>query len=230
MLGLILAMFACQPDEFNLGGVLSKSDLEYSITQDATDPNMVILESLTPGVTPLWVTPMGRSTRVKDTLRFPFAGDYEFIYGVESAGGLVQADAFQLNITTNNFDYVTNPLWTMLTGGVGQSKTWVLDLFPKDEAPTYAKYFVGPLYFYGTDDSWATVTEGQTVEGDSWNWKADWAGNGSWLFGSETQLDYGTMTFDLIGGAHLTVDHKILGRQESGTFMLDATNHTMRTN
>lgn len=229
MLGLILAMFACQPDEFNLGGVLSKSDLQYSITQDATDPNMVILESLTPGVTPLWVTPMGRSTRVKDTLRFPFAGEYQFVYGVESAGGLVQADTYQLNITTDNFDYVTDPLWTMLTGGVGESKTWVLDLFPKDEAPSYAKYFVGPLYFYGTDDSWATVTEGQTVEGDSWNWKADWAGNGSWLFGSETQLDYGTMTFDLIGGAHMTVDHKILGRQESGSFMLDASNHTMRT-
>lgn len=229
LLGLVLALFACSPDEFNLGGVLSKSDLNYRITQDAADPNMVILESLTPGVTPLWITPMGRSTRVKDTLRFPFAGDYQFIYGVESAGGLVQADAYPLSITTNNFDYVNDPLWTLLTGGVGQSKTWVLDLFTKDVAPTYGKYFKGPLFFYGTNDSWESVTNGVAVGGDSWNWQADWVGNGSWMFGSETRLDYGTMTFDLIDGAHLTTDHLILGRQESGTFMLDAVNHTMRS-
>lgn len=229
LLGLVLALFACSPDEFNLGGVLSKDDLNYRITQDAADPNMVILESLTPGVTPLWITPMGRSTRVKDTLRFPFAGDYQFIYGVESAGGLVQADAYPLSITTNNFDYVNDPLWTLLTGGVGQSKTWVLDLFTKDVAPTYGKYFKGPLFFYGTNDSWESVTNGVAVGGDSWNWQADWVGNGSWMFGSETRLDYGTMTFDLIDGAHLTTDHLILGRQESGTFMLDAVNHTMRS-
>ncbi len=231
LLGLVMALFACQPDEFSLGKLLSKEDLSYRITQDADDPNMVILESLTPGVTPLWITPMGRSTRVKDTLKFPFAGDYEFTYGVESAGGLIQDDAYPLTITTNNFTYINDPLWEMLTGGVGQSKTWVLDLFPEEEAPAYAKYFVGPLYFYGTDDSWETVTEGIAApEGsDSWNWKADWAGNGSWLFGEETELDYGTMTFDLIDGAHMEVDHKILGRQESGTFMLDADNHTLRS-
>ena len=229
LLVLVLALFACHPEEFNLGKTLSKEDLSFRITQDANDPNMVILESLTPGATPLWTTPMGRSTRVKDTLRFPFAGDYEFNYSVLSAGGLVEADKYNLSITTNNFDYVTDPLWTMLTGGVGKSKTWVLDLFPKDVAPTFDKYFKGPLYFYGTADSWTTVTEGKTVEGDSWNWQADWLGNGSWLFGSETQLDYGTMTFDLIGGAHLAVNHKILGRNETGNFMLDAKNHTMRT-
>lgn len=229
LLGMVLALFACQPEEYNLGKVLSKADLKYTITQNPDDPNMVILESTTPGVTPLWITPMGRSIRVKDTLRFPFAGEYQFIYGVESAGGLVQADSYTLNITTNNFDYVNNPLWTLLTGGVGHSKTWVLDLFPKDVAPSYAKYFKGPLYFYGTNDSWESVTDGVAVGGDSWNWQADWTGNGSWLFGSETRLDYGTMTFDLIDGAHLKTNHLILGRQENGTFMLDATNHTMRT-
>lgn len=227
--GLFLAFTACQPEEFSLGTLLSKDQLKYSITQDKADPNMIILESLTPGVTPLWTTPAGRSTQVKDTVRIPFAGEYSFTYGVESAGGFVEADSYKLTVTTNNFSYVNDPLWTLLTGGVGNKKTWVLDLFPKNQAPSYAKYFKGPLYFYGTADSWATVTEGKTVSGDSWNWQADWVGNGSWLFGSETNLDYGTMTFSLINGATLEVDHKILGKQQTGKFMLDAQNHTMRT-
>ncbi|HKJ41867.1 MAG TPA: hypothetical protein VKA27_07210, partial [Sunxiuqinia sp.] len=77
LLGLILAFAACQPEEFNMGKILSKEDLKYSITQDANDPNMVILESQTPGVTPLWVTPTGRSTNVKDTVKIAFAGDYK---------------------------------------------------------------------------------------------------------------------------------------------------------
>lgn len=62
------------------------------------------------------------------------------------------------------------------------------------------------------------MTEGQTVEGDVWNWQPDWKGN-SWLMAAG---DYGSMTFSLKGNAVITVDHKMLGRQESGTFFLDA--------
>ena len=240
LLGMAMALFACQPDEFSLGSLLSKEDLEYSITQNADDPNMVILESQTPGFTPLWVTPTGRSTKLIDTLRFPFAGDYKFVYGVQSNGGFVQADTFNLSITTNNFNYVDDPLWTMLTGGVGQSKTWVLDLFTQDVAPNYSKYFVGPQYFWGTEDTWKSfhlLADGISREEvnaqlgieDGWNWDADWAGNGSWLFGGEPAQDYGTMTFDLIDGPHLIVDHLVSGIQESGTYTFDADAKTMRT-
>lgn len=243
-IGMVAALFACQPDEFSLGSLLTKEDLKYSITQDATDPNMVILESQTPGFTPLWVTPTGRSTKLVDTLRFPFSGDYKFVYGVQSDGGFVQADTFRLSITTNNFDYVTDPLWTMLTGGVGQSKTWVLDLFPQEVAPNYSKYFVGPQYFWGTGDNWETyhlrsdgvsrddVNEQYGLSGDDgsgWEWNADWAGNGSWLFGGEPAQDYGTMTFDLINGPHLIVDHFVSGKQESGTYTFDADAKTLKT-
>ena len=242
LLGMVMALFACQPDEFSLGSLLSKEDLQYSITQNPNDPNMVILESLTPGMTPLWITPVGRSTKLKDTLRFPFAGDYQFIYGVQSAGGFVQADAYNLTITGNNFDYVTDPLWTMLTGGVGESKTWVLDLFPKDVAPNFSKYFVGPQYFWGTGDNWETfhlLADGVSrdevnaqfglTSATGWNWDADWAGNGSWLWGGGPAQFYGTMTFDLIDGPHLTIDNVVSGTQGSGTYMFDAKAKTMRT-
>lgn len=222
---MALAFTACQPEDYTMGEMISKNQLEYSITQNPDDPNMLLLESLTPGVTPLWITPMGRSTRIKDTVLIPFAGDYNFIYGVQSEGGFVQADTFKLSITTNNLMYVQDPLWEKLTGGVGKEKTWLLDL---DENGV-SKYFNGPLYFYGTDDSWESmalykngkdadaVKEALGIE-DTWYWESSWKGN-EWMMQAG---DYGSMTFSLKGNATVTVDNKMLGRQEEGTFFLDA--------
>ncbi|WP_163710662.1 hypothetical protein [Mangrovibacterium lignilyticum] len=191
LLGMVLALFACQPDEFSLGKILSKEDLTYRITQDANDPNMVILESLTPGATPLWVTPMGRSSRVKDTLRFPFPGDYEFIYGVESAGGLVQADAFPLSITTTNLSYVSDQFWVMLTGGAGNSKTWISD------TGEYGK----KQGFYSCYDPAATWDD---MVNDNGNWKPE-----GYVWWEPSNGDVGNtaadlaqfMTFSLASGA-----------------------------
>lgn len=45
-------------------------------------------------------------------------------------------------------------------------KTWEIDL--KEDGSHYK--FDGPSYFYGLDDSWATVTNNQPVVGDVWNW------------------------------------------------------------
>lgn len=231
----VLMLASCSPDDINLGlKDVKPEDLEegiaYTIEMDAEIPNLVHLKSKMGNTyTPLWNHPQGRSQSHEVTLRIPFAGTYEVEFGVMTRGGAVYGQKATFTLDQMNTDFIKDELWTLLSGGVGQSKTWVLDLFPKDEAPAFCKQFVGPMYFYGTADSWLTVTEGQTVAGDSWNWKADWAGNGSWLFGSETQLDYGTMTFDLIDGAHLTVDHKILGKQQAGTYLLDTENKTMRT-
>ncbi|PRY96229.1 hypothetical protein BY457_11692 [Marinilabilia salmonicolor] len=216
---MTLLFSACQPEEYELGQMLSKEDLKYSIVQDAEDPNMVILMARNDGYAPFWTTPMGRSTRVNDTVRIPFEGNYDFVYGVVTPGGVIQADTFTLELTTTNLNYVNDPLWTKLTGGVGEEKTWLLDL----NADGQSRYFVGPLYFYGTDDSWATVTEGQTIEGDTWNWQADWEGN-QWIMPA---ADYGTMTFSLKGNATVTVNHEVLGRVDNGTYFLDADAKTL---
>lgn len=211
LLGMILALFACQPDEFSLGSLLSKEDLKYSITQNPDDPNMVILESLTPGVTPLWITPSGRSQLLKDTVKIAFAGDYQFVYGVESAGGLVQADTLNLTITTDNYDYVKDPLWVLLTGGVGESKTWVLD----NGQYGLAK---GPLHFAdpSRDQVWG-------------NYEINWDPSGADI--GATDQDYAsTMTFDLIGGPHITsVKPNEDEVTEHGVFGFNATNHTLST-
>ena len=211
---------ACQPDEYELGDLLKKEELKYSITQDASDPNAIVLQAQNPGHQPFWITPMGRSTLAQDTVRIPFEGEYSFVYGVISAGGVVQADTFKLNLTTTNLNYVNDPLWTLLSGGVGEEKTWYLDLNAEEES----RYFAGPLYFYGTDDSWATVTDGEVIEGDSWNWSPDWKGN-TWLMPA---ADYGSMTFSLKGNASIKVDHTVLGKSETGTYFLDVNAKTLQ--
>ncbi len=213
---LIVGMASCAPDKYELGTALSKSDLHYEITQNPDDPNMIILNSLTAGYTPLWQTPMGRSTAVTDTVLLPFSGIYEFIYGVQSNGGYVQADTFTLDVTTTNLSYVNDPFWTALSGGVGKSKTWYLDL----DADAVCRYFTGPMYYYGTDNGWLGECYGE----DCWNWLPDYAGN-SWLMEA---ANYGSMTFDLIDGANVTVDNLVLpSNNGSGTYMLDNADYSL---
>ncbi len=225
LLVLLLAIAACKPEQYQLGNIISKEDLKYSITQNSADPNEIFLESMTDGANPLWITPMGRSTRVQDTVRLPFAGEYMFVYGATSAGGFVQADTFKLTLTTNNLSYVDDPLWTMLSGGVDNEKEWLLDL---DENGV-SKFFAGPLYFYGTEDSWESVALLATGMGrdevnatlgisDGWNWNPDWPGN-TWLMDAG---DYGSMTFSLKGNAIYSAEHKMLARTDNGTYFLDA--------
>jgi len=211
-IGLVTLFTACSPDEFKLGSVLDKSELKFSIIPDAQDPNMIILKSLTPGLTPQWITPLGKSTRVQDTVKIAFPGKYSFIYGVECAGGLVQADTFNITITTTNLTYVNDPLWTNLTGGVGKSKIWV---------PDNGKYGFAAGFMSYADPS-ATQEYG--------NYSINWDPGNSTVGATDTDLT-GTMTFDLINGPHLTVvKPNEAGAATSGTYYLDATNHTLSTN
>ena len=208
----LLLLNACTPKELELGALMDKGNLKYSITQDATDPNMIILKSLTPNVTPQWITPYGRSIRVQDTVKIAFPGTYAFIYGVESQGGLVQADTTYVTITTTNLTYVNDPLWTNLCGGAGKSKTWV---------PDNGKYGFAAGFMSYADPSVTQEYENFTI-----NWDP---GNSS-LGLADNDLT-GTMTFDLIGGPHMTVvKPNESGAPTSGTYYLDATNHTLSTN
>ena len=105
--------------------------------------------------------------------------------------------------------------WTMLTGGVGNSKTWLLDL----DANGISLKFGGPKWFYTSGMSWASfhnIAGENYLDSEQWDsstaidpryasewyWAADWAGNG-WICGA---ADYGTMTFDLINGANVDVN------------------------
>ena len=213
-------MASCKPDEYQLGELYSKNDLKYRIYQNPADSNMIILESQTPNVTPYWIHPQGYSTRVKDTLRIPFPGVYVFVYGVLSPGGLVQADTFYLTINTTNLMYVSDTLWTYLTGGPGNEKVWLLDI---DENGV-SKYFNGPCYWMGGDNGWHY--ECMVENGICWYWEASYAGN-EWM---GDKGDHGIMIFSLKGGAYVTVNHKLyqeLGIQ-NGTFDFNVKKKTIK--
>ncbi len=98
--------------------------------------------------------------------------------------------------------------------------TWEIDIKDDGKSTTFA----GPVYFYGTDDSWASVTNNQPVVGSSWSWLADatqtWAFDGTagckgamtiWNNGgkdsiSVTKVDKAGLSTTLKGA--LTIDEK----------------------
>ena len=223
---LFLSLTACSPDDYDLGSKdVTTADLAegiaYSVTVDQAT-NTVLLKSLMADrYNVSWIHPQGRSQAKEVTLQIPFGGTYDVVFGVETRGGIVYGDTCHFTLNNTNPDLLTDELWTLITGGVGKSKTWVLDL----DADGVSKYFVGPLYFYGTDDNWDTAHGTPAPEGsDSWNWNADWAGN-NWITAAK---DFGTMTFDLNNGAHVQVNDLDNGASYNGTFLLDTENHTIQ--
>ncbi len=230
-LTLFFGMVACSPDEHSLGDLgLTKADLNegtgFDIIYDESNPNIVTLKSkLSSSYQVLWDEPQGRVQGSEVTLKIPFAGTYACRMGVETRGGIVYGDSTTFTVNQFCADFVNDPLWTYVTGGVGNSKKWYLDV----DSKAICRYFVGPLYFYGTDDCWESVTNGETVGGDSWNWCADFAGNSSWMFPSTPSgADFGYMEFDLDNGANVTVYDAYNNKTSKGTFMLDTDNHTMK--
>lgn len=228
LLATVAIMFtSCSPDEFSLGEKDVKTEdlvegIAYKIEHDAINPNIVYLTSLMGSeYTPLWNHPQGRSQEKKVTLKIPFAGTYEVQFGVETRGGVVYGPKTTFKVNDMYAGFISDELWTLISGGAGKEKTWYLDL----DANGVSRFFKGPLYFYGTDDSWATVTEGQKVEGDSWNWSPDYKGN-TWLMNA---ADFGSMTFSLKGSASITVNHKTIASRgtETGNYMLNTDNHTL---
>ena len=198
ILGAALLYSSCRPDKFELGALANKADLKFTIAPSSANPNDIVLTSLTPGLTPSWITPFGQSIKIKDTVNVPFPGTYKFVFGVTSAGGLVQADTTLVTITTIDQVTVSDPMWIKLAGGLGNSKTWVLDL----DANAVSKYFNGPFYFGGT----------------GWQWDPAFKDIG---WANVSAGDYGTMTFDLIGNANFVSDNKMFpDLSGTGKFML----------
>jgi hypothetical protein len=99
-------------------------------------------------------------------------------------------------------------LWTALTGGVGKSKTWVLD---------------NGKYGFGTGPlAYADPTKTQTWRSYAFNWDPADVG--------QTANDMAAqMTFSLIGGPFLKTVKPNESGNESGTFFLNADGHTLST-
>lgn len=231
LIASVIGLFsACSPEDYSLGTKDVTPDdlvegLAFTVTHDASNPNIVYLENkLGSNYTPLWSHPQGRSQKHKVTLKMAFPGSYQVTFGVQTRGGIVYGAPVTFTIDDFYAEFVSDDLWKLISGGVGNSKTWYLDL----DENGLSRYFVGPMYFYGTADSWETVTNGVKLPdgSDSWSWAADWPGN-QWLM---NKANFGSMTFDLKDGANVTVEHSTIPARgtETGTYMLNVTDHTLR--
>lgn len=248
LFALFVIMFvSCSPDDYSLGSKDVKAEdlvegIAFKIEHDATNPNIIYLTSLMgTEYTPLWIHPQGRSQKQQVTLRMPFEGTYTVTFGVETRGGIVYGEPVTFTVDDFYAEFVNDEVWTMISGGVGKSKTWYLDL----DAEGVSRKFLSPAYFFTNTYNWDAL---HTASGDNyidadvwdftkaisplagedgtalWYWLADWPGN-SWITDA---ADFGTMTFDLIGGANVTVDQAAYGLGSyTGTYMLSTDDHTI---
>lgn len=228
-LSVMLVSISCQEDDHELGEMLDKSEIDFEVIQDfQTDPggNTVILKNNTQATVSIWDYGTGRSNRQQDTVRFAFKGEYPIKFSAMTAGGIVEFDPVIVEVTEDNLNYVNDPLWTLLSGGPGNEKTWLLDANENGDS----KFFTSPAYFSGNENA-NSEFDGTTL---SWtkvcnipggpnevcftyepNWKSD-----TWV---ASPADYGYMTFSLQGGPFITVDHKGISGlgEQSGTYYLD---------
>ena len=105
--------------------------------------------------------------------------------------------------------------------------TWEFDLKPDE---SHYK-FVGPVFFYGKDASWASYTNNQPVVGETTGWDADYASIKSWAITDPSHCN-GTMTFykDEDGNDKVKV-HQVQAdgsyKDSEGTFTVDAKGKTI---
>jgi hypothetical protein len=99
------------------------------------------------------------------------------------------------------------------------NQTWYIDL----DADGKSYLWDGPEYFYGSDDSWTTVSNGDTVTGDSWCWAPAWGDISSWI-GFNAQ-EFGSMTFSADG--KVTVNNLATGKTYEGTYTVNEKSRTI---
>lgn len=213
---VMLVIFSCKKEEYSLGRLLDKSEINMEVKQDlAVDAggNTVYLINHTDKVEPVWDYATGKSIRRVDTVRYAFKGDYKIARSAITGGGIVYLDTITIHVTQDNLNYVSDPLWIALSGGPGNEKVWMLDL----DANGVSKFFDSPVYFAGEDYSWGG---GCAIPGGNcWIWPPKWSDN-TWIC---PKGDYGTMTFSLKGGPYVKVDQKMISNSGvfNGTYYLD---------
>ena len=208
-----IAATSCSPDEYDLGAPDYTSDdlvagIAYTITPDASNPNIIYLESLLPSsYSCVWSHPQGRSQDPRVTLRMPFPGTYSVVFGIETRAGVVMGDTATFTIDGFCSDFVNNEYWTAISGGVGKSKKWIVDN--------------GKYGFGGGEMTYANPNKPQEFN----HWEKNWDPGYNYTKWGEAEMAASYMIFDLVGGANVQVfDGK---NTWQGTYMLDTDNFTL---
>lgn len=226
---LIMLAFtaACTPDDVKPAGQdIKAGDLvegvAFSVTHDAANPNIIHLKSLLPtSYQVYWQHPQGQSQKHELDLKIAFNGSYEVTFGVITRGGLVVGEPYTFTVDDFCADFVTGEMWDLLTGGAGNSKTWV---------PDNGQYGMKQGYYSCFDPSavWEDMTH---TDG-----KNDWyAIDKTWWEPSNGDVGItdddlaGSMTFSLDGAAKLSVTTVVGGAPVTveGLFDMNADAHTI---
>ncbi len=239
MMGVILASCNPEEDDRNLTGKLGASEIDFQVIQDYdidTGGNTVILINNTPGTIAVWDYGTGKSKRKIDTVRFAFKGDYVIKRVAITEGGQVELEPITVTVTDDNLNYVNDPLWTALTGGVGNTKKWYMDY----NADSETKYFKAPHYFSGKDVGYSPNSiNGEyscLVDGSDFCWVYEPSTPGDdWV---AIPHDFGYMEFSLDGGPFVTAHHNTYDgsawtnefNDDEGTFFLDINKKTLTLN
>lgn len=215
MLAVTLLVSSCSPDSYSLDGTMDKSDIHYEITQDLSvdaGGNTVILKNTTPGVILNWDYVTGKSDKAVQTVKYAFKGNYTIKISAVTDAGIVELDPVTITVSTDNLNYVNDPLWTALSGGVGKEKSWIAD---------NGKYGLAMGAMSYADPS-------TTVEWD--NFTPNWEPEGNANSSSDADMHWGRyMTFSLNGGPFMTVHNTDGTTIESGSYFLDINAHTLTT-
>lgn len=214
---VIIIFSACTPDDFNLGKKDVTSDdlvegIAFTVTPDTENPNLIHLKSNMKGYTCLWNHPQGRSQEESVDLQLAFPGKYTVTFGVETRGGIVYGEPYEFEVTTTYLGFVQDDLWTYLTGGVGESKTWI---------PNDYDYDLGAL----GELTYADPSSNPEFD----NWSANWdPGKG---VTDDDGIFNSSMTFSLSAetGTTVTIVNGTEGAvaEQTGTYMLDKDAHTL---
>jgi len=212
-MALIFAATACTPENEELPAPdLTAADLAegkaYKIVVDQTTNKVTMTSLLGERYITNWIHPQGIERKTSTEANIPFAGEYEIQFGVMTRGGMVYGEPYKFTLENTNGELLTDPLWEFLTGGTGQSKTWVLD---------HSNYDLGSFTFMCHYMGWDKFTDGKKfTEADCPDYKSeygydspDWvwqAGEPDWMFTAEQFASIPELTFDLINGANLTVN------------------------
>jgi len=209
---------SCNPeeDDRNLTGKLDASEIDFQVIQDFdldSGGNTIILINNTPETISVWDYGTGKSRKKVDTIRFAFQGDYVIKRTAITEGGQVELEPITITVTDDNLNYVNDPLWTSLSGGVGNSKAWVADNGNYGFAPGALAY----------------ADPNTTVEFNDFtpNWEPEGLPPGS----TDENMNWGNyMTFSLDGGPFMTVHDGDDNLLETGTYFLDKDAKTLTTN
>lgn len=226
--GLLSILPACSSDDYIMDSVsvtpeqLVQGEL-FSVKPDDKNPNVIHLISNAKGMTPLWVTPQGRSQKSDYTIDLPFAGDYEVTFGVMTQGGPVFGNPYKFNVPQNDFSMLSDPIWTNLAGGVDENGNNT----PKKWVPMDRSYGVGygsaPVMYLDPDHVNNDGIENKDLILGSDNWTPNWdPGFQSWLIPADDPYMDSYMEFGLDPVKGCTLTQKRADEAEiTGTFTLN---------